>query len=113
MMGESVQFRLHQWEQLLQRSVVVAAPIAEQLGDLLSRGWGRRHGGYSTALSLTRPKEFFTARPGAIKKKLHSRGGFQAPFPLTHMNRHNNRHAGKTKTKQTLEKKNPCKLNNQ
>ena len=28
---------------------------------------------------------------------MRSRGGFQSPFPLTHMNRHNNKHAGKTK----------------
>jgi hypothetical protein len=35
--------------------------------------------------------------PKAIKK-LRNRGGFQAAFPLTHMNRHNKKHAGKTKT---------------
>jgi hypothetical protein len=49
---------------------------------------------------------------GGDQKKLHGRGGFQSPFPLTHMNRHNNKHAGKNQN-QTLEKKNPCKLNNQ
>ena len=38
MVGEPVQFGLHQREQLLQRSLVSAAPVAEQLGDLLSRG---------------------------------------------------------------------------
>jgi hypothetical protein len=43
-------------------------------------------------------KGFFTAWPEAIEKKLRSRGGFQSPFPLTHMNRHNNKHAEKTKT---------------
>jgi hypothetical protein len=35
--------------------------------------------------------------PKAIKK-YEIVGGFQAAFPLTHMNRHNNKHAGKTKT---------------
>jgi hypothetical protein len=41
------------------------------------------------------------------QKKLRSRGGFQAAFPLYPMNRHNNGHAGKTKNrKQTLNKKN-------
>ena len=35
MVGEPVQFRLHQREQLLQRPLVSAAPVAEQLGDLL------------------------------------------------------------------------------
>src|SRR6476620_204198 len=88
MMGEPVQFGLHQREQLLQRSLVSAAPVAEELGDLLSRGWRRRHGGYSTALSLTRPRNFYSAA-GSDQKKLRSRGGFQSPFPLTHMNRHN------------------------
>ena len=76
----------------------------QQLGDLLSRGWGHRHGGYSTALILTRPRNFYGAA-GAIKK-LRSRGGFQSPFPLTHMNRHNNKHAGKTK-KPNLRKEKP------
>ena len=112
MVSEPVQFGLHQREQLLQRSLVSAAPVAEQLGDLLSRGWRRRHGGYSTALSLTRPRNFYSAA-GSDQKKLHSRGGFQSPFPLTHMNRHNNKHAGKTKTKPNLRKNNLCKLNNQ
>jgi hypothetical protein len=32
-------------------------------------------------------------------QKLRSRGGFETGFPLTHMNRHNNQPAGKTKTK--------------
>ena len=45
MMGEPVQFELHEREQFLQRSLVSAAPVAEQLGDLSSRGWGRRHTG--------------------------------------------------------------------
>jgi hypothetical protein len=43
-------------------------------------------------------KEFLQRRRER-SKKLQNRGGFQAAFPLTHMNRHNNKHAGKTKTK--------------
>ena len=35
MVGEPVQFGMHQREQFLQRSLVSAAPLAEQLGDLL------------------------------------------------------------------------------
>jgi hypothetical protein len=45
---------------------------------------------------------------------MRSRGGFQAAFPLTHMNRHKQQ-TRRQKPKQeneTLEKKNPCKLNN-
>ena len=48
MVGEPVQFRMHQREQLPQRSLVSAAPLAEQLGDYLLRGSGRRHTGCST-----------------------------------------------------------------
>jgi hypothetical protein len=47
---------------------------------------------------------------GSDQKKLRNGGGFQAAFPLYHMNRHNNRRAGKNQ-KQT--KKNLCKENNQ
>jgi hypothetical protein len=57
---------------------------------------------------------FFYSMAGGDQKKLRSRGGFQAAFPLYQMNRHNNKHAGKNQNRnQTLEKKNPCKLNNQ
>src|SRR6266478_3324707 len=98
MVGEPVQFGLHQREQLVQRSLVSAAPVAEQLGDLLSRGWRRRHRSYSTPQTLTSSTDFYSTT-GGHQKKLRLRGGFQSPFPLTHMNRHNNKHAGKTKTK--------------
>src|SRR5205823_3508551 len=87
MVGEPMQFGLHQREQLLQRSLVSAAPVAEQLGDLLSRGWGRRHTGCSTPQILTRPRDFYSTA-GGDPKKLRSRGGFQPAFPLYHMNRH-------------------------
>src|SRR5439155_10006703 len=78
---ESVQFGLHQREQLLQGSLISAAPVAEQLGDLLSRGRGRRHTGCSTPHILTRPRDFHSA-DGADQKKLRSRGGFGGAFPL-------------------------------
>lgn len=41
----------------------------------------------------------FYSAAEAAKKNCAAGGGFQAGFPLTHMNRHNNHHAGKTKTK--------------
>lgn len=44
MMGEAVQFGLHEREQLPQRSLISVAPIAEQLGDCLPRG-SERHDG--------------------------------------------------------------------
>jgi len=37
---------------------------------------------------LYHERGIFTAEPKGIKKKLGSRGGFQAAFPLYHMNRH-------------------------
>src|SRR5881409_4397254 len=77
MVGEPMQFGLHQREQLLQRSLVSAAPVAEQLGDLLSRGWGRRHTGCSTPQILTQSTDFYSTA-GGDQKKLRSRGGFQA-----------------------------------
>src|SRR5436190_3706478 len=68
MVRESVQFGLHQREQLLQRSLISAAPVAEQLGDLLSRGRGRRHTGCSTPHILTRSRIFYSTA-GADQKK--------------------------------------------
>jgi len=50
-------------------------------------------------------KEFLQRRR-RDQKKLQSRGGFQSPFPLTHMNRHNNQRRKKRKQKPTLNKKN-------
>jgi hypothetical protein len=97
MVGEPVQFRMHQREQLPKRCLVSAAPLAEQLGDRLSRGWGRRHEG-SRRRKLYHDRGIFTAQPEAIEKKLRSRGGSYAASSLTHMNRHKHEHAGKTKT---------------
>src|SRR6185312_11245241 len=59
MVREPVQFGLHEREQLLKRSLVSAAPLAEQLSDLLSRGRGRRHTGCSTPQILTRSRDFY------------------------------------------------------
>src|SRR6266513_2807870 len=112
MVCEPVQFRLHQREQLLQRSLISAAPVAEQLGDLLSRGWRRRHRGCSTPQILTRSRDFYSTA-GANQKKLLGRGGFQAAFPLYQMNRHKQQRWENQKRKQTLNKKNLCNLNNQ
>src|SRR6266496_3834580 len=101
MVGEPVQFRLHQREQLLERSLVSAAPVAEELSDLLARGWGRRHTACSTPQILTRSRIFYSTA-GGDQKKLRSRGGFQAAFPLYHMNRHKQQKPEKPKQKANL-----------
>ena len=67
------------------------------MGDLYRVDKESSYGLLDTANSNT-ARGFFSAQPEAIKK-LRSSGGFEAGFPLTHMNRHNNQHAGKTKTK--------------
>src|SRR6266404_8109689 len=72
MVGEPAQFGLHQREQLLQRSLVSAAPVSEQLGDLLPRRWGRRHTGCSTPQILTRSTDFYSTAGGHQKKTAHS-----------------------------------------
>src|SRR5215831_1959435 len=114
MVGEPVQFRMHQREQLFQRFLVSVAPLAEQLGDRLSRGSGRRHTGSSTPQILTRSKDFYSRAGGALKKNCAIGGGSQAVSPLTHMNRHKQQKRRKNQNRnQTLERKNPCELNNQ
>jgi hypothetical protein len=89
-MRQPVQFGLHKRNQLFERSLVSAAPVTQQLGDLLSRGWGRRHTGCSTLQILPRSRDFYSLT-ASLKNISRSRGGFQAVFPLYHMNRHNNR----------------------
>jgi hypothetical protein len=42
--------------------------------------------------------EIFSQHDWSRSKKVRSRGGFQSGFPLYHMNRHYNSHAGKPKT---------------
>jgi hypothetical protein len=96
MMRQPVQFGLHKRNQLFERSLVSAAPVAQQLGDLLSRGWGRRHTGCSTLQILPRSGDFYSLT--AFLSISRSRGGFQAAFPLYHMNRHHNDAPEKTKT---------------
>jgi hypothetical protein len=59
-MRQPVQFGLHKRNQLFERSLVSAAPVAQQLGDLLSRGRGRHHTGCSTPQILTRPRDFYS-----------------------------------------------------
>src|SRR5258707_14888197 len=66
-------------EQLLQRSLVSPAPVSEQLGDLLSRGWGRCHRSCSTPQSLTW-SEIFYSTVGRIKKNCGIVAGFTAPL---------------------------------
>src|SRR5881392_978837 len=78
MVREPVQFGLHQWDQLLQRSLVSAAPVAEQLGDLLLRGRGRRHTGCSTLQILTRSWDFYSTA-GGDQKKCAVVAGFSRP----------------------------------
>jgi hypothetical protein len=104
MVGESVQFGMHQREQLSQCSLVSAAPLAEQLGDCLLRGSGRRHEG-SRRRKLYHDPGIFTAQPEGIEKNCEVAGGSYEVSSLTHMNRHNNKHAGKTKTKTKPKKK--------
>ena len=45
MVGQPVQFGLHQREELLQRYLGSSAPVVQQLGDLLLRGCGSRTAG--------------------------------------------------------------------
>src|SRR5260370_11904676 len=104
MVGEPVQFGLHQRKQLLERSFVSAAPVAEQLGNLLSRRWGRRHTGCSTPQILTRIDGFLQHSRRPSKKTAHSwrvSGGLSAlpdePAQTTN--------AGKTKTESKPQKK--------
>jgi len=92
-MGQSVKFRMHQREQRAKRFLVSVAPLAEQLGHRLSRGSGRRHRGFSPP-QIVITVEGFLQRSQRHSKKLRRRGGSQAVFSPTHMNRHNNKPAG-------------------
>src|SRR5260370_34566716 len=55
----------------------------------------------------------FYSIAGGDQKKLRNRGGFQAAFPLYHMNRHKQTNAGKTKTESKPQKRNERKLSNE
>src|SRR5206468_10759464 len=83
MVGEPVQFRMHQREQLPQRSLVSAAPLAKQLGGCLLRGSGRRHEGFSPPQIVSRSRDFYRATGGNRKKTAQSwrvlRGLFAYP----------------------------------
>src|SRR4030095_12525444 len=80
---------LHKRNQLFERSLVSAAPVAQELGDLLSRGRGRRHTGCSTPQILTRPRDFYslTASLKNLAQSLWVSGGLSAlphePAPTT------------------------------
>jgi hypothetical protein len=51
---------------------------------------------------------------GGDRKKLRSRGGFEAGSALSHMNRQNMNTPVKNQIQtKTIERQNPCKLNNQ
>jgi hypothetical protein len=79
---------------------------AEQLGHLLWRGWRRRHTGCSTPQILARSKDFYSTA-GGDQKKLRSRGGFHAAFPLYHIEPAQTTDAPeKPKQKPNLNKKN-------
>jgi hypothetical protein len=101
MVGEPVQFRMHQREQLSQRSLVSAAPLAEQLGDCLLCGSGRRHEA-SRRRKLYHDRGIFTARPEAIKKTAQSWRLSAGLFAYAHEPAQTTNHAGKN---QTLERK--------
>src|SRR6478672_8300399 len=72
MVGESVQFRMHQREQLSQRCLVSVAPFAEQLGDRLSRKWGRCHEKFSPRQIVSRSTDFYSTTGGNRRKTAQS-----------------------------------------
>ena len=80
MVGQPMQFGLHQRDQLLQRSLVSAAPVAEQLGDLSSRGWGRRQYKLLDAANSSMVEGFLQHGRRAIKKNCALVAGFRRPF---------------------------------
>src|SRR5206468_4254683 len=88
MVGEPVQFRMHQREQLPQRSLVSAAPLAKQLGGCLLRGSGRRHEGFSPPQIVSRSRDFYSTTGGNRKKTAQSwrvlRGLFAYPHEPAH-----------------------------
>src|SRR6476469_1493056 len=72
MVSEPVQLRMHQRKQLLQRSVVSVAPLAEQFGHRLSRGWRRGHEGLSPRRIVSRASDFPSTTGGEWKKAAQS-----------------------------------------
>ena len=83
------------------RRINCAAP--QQLGDLLACGWGR----CLNAANSNTIERFLTAQPGCDQKNCAVRGGFQAAFPLYHMNRHKHRRRKNQNRNQTSNKKKP------
>src|SRR5437867_11383551 len=72
MVGQPVQFRLHQRDQFIERSFVSAAPVAQELGDLLLRGRGHRHKGCSTLQIVTWLRDFYSTDSLSIRKLRNS-----------------------------------------
>src|SRR4026209_1575307 len=108
---QAMQFGLHERDQFLQRSFVSAALLAEQLSDLLSRGWGRRHRSCSTPQTLTRSGDFYSTARGGQKKSAQSwrvSGGLSA---LPHQPAQTKTRR-KTKTETKPQKRNERKLSN-
>src|SRR6266513_6452130 len=60
MMRQPVQFGLHTRNQLFERSLVSAAPVAQPLGDFLCPSRRRRHKGCSTLRILARSRDFYS-----------------------------------------------------
>ena len=80
MVGQPVQFGLHQREQLLKRSLVSAAPVAEQLGDLLLRDrWASSYRLLDAAHSNTF-EGFLQHGRRRLKKDSAVVAGFRRPF---------------------------------
>jgi hypothetical protein len=108
MVGEPVQFRMHQREQLSQRFLVSVAPLAEQLGDRLSRRSGRRHRGILAGANSNTIGGFLQHGRKLTRKNCAGRGGFQPTCSLTHMNRHKQTRRKNQNRNQTLNDKNQC-----
>src|SRR6266576_6066359 len=101
MVGESVQLRMHQREQLPQRSLVSAAPLAEQLGDCLLRGSGRRHEGFSPPHIVSRSRDFYSTA-GGNRKNCESWRVSGGLFAYAHEPEKTNRNRRKPKQKPNL-----------
>src|SRR5438477_12702062 len=106
MVGEPVQFRVHQWEQLFQRSLVSVAPLAEQLGDCLLRGSGRRHEGFSPPHIVSRSRDVYSTAGGDGKKSAQSWRGLCGLFAYAHEPGQTTKSPGKTEQKANLNKTN-------
>jgi hypothetical protein len=104
---------MHQGKQFRQRSLISIAPLAEQLGHRLSRGSRRRHRGSSPPQIVSQSTNFYSTAGGNQKKPALSwrvSGGLLA---YAHEPAQTTNTPGKQNRKQTLERKNQCKLKTQ